>query len=160
MKRKLFVPVLVFGVLAWFSGRPLTAQEKQKEHPKEHPEHPTSEKKVSVDAIDKAIRAHIEKVSKEGGGKFSVADDVAKKTWRLELVRVHKDRLQALADGTYFACVDLKADEGTMVDVDFFLKKQGDSLVVSDTSVHKIDDKPRYNYEEKNGVWVRVPVKN
>jgi hypothetical protein len=73
---------------------------------------------------------------------------------------VHKDRLQALADGRYFACVDFKAADGTMVDVDFFLKKDGDKLVVTDTSVHKIDGKARYNYEEKDGVWVRVAEKS
>ena len=64
-----------------------------------------------------------------------------------------------VADGSYFACVDFKAEDGTMLDVDFFLKKQGDGLVVTDTSVHKVNGKARYNYEEKNGVWVRVPEK-
>jgi hypothetical protein len=46
------------------------------------------------------------------------------------------------------------------VDVDFFLKKDGDKLVVTDTSVHKINGKARYNYEEKDGVWVRVAEKS
>ncbi|HEV8231482.1 MAG TPA: transglutaminase domain-containing protein, partial [Thermoanaerobaculia bacterium] len=101
-----------------------------------------------------------EEKAKAAGGKFSVRDDVLNKTWELELVRVHKDRLQALADGRYFACVDFKAADGTMVDVDFFLKKEGDKLVVNDTSVHKIDGKARYNYEEKDGVWVRVAEKS
>jgi hypothetical protein len=89
-----------------------------------------------------------------------VRDDVLNKTWSLELVRVHKDKLQALADGRYFACVDFKAPDATMVDVDFFLKKDGDKLAVTDTTVHKVDGKARYNYEEKNGVWVRVAEKS
>jgi hypothetical protein len=55
--------------------------------------------------------------------------------------------------------VDFKAADGTMVDVDFFLKKQGDRLVVAETSVHKVNGTARYNYEEKNGVWVRVAEK-
>jgi hypothetical protein len=159
VKKWLLIPAVALAVLVWFAARPVEAQEKPKEHPKEHPEHPKSEKKVSLEEIDKAIRAHIEEGAKASGGKFSVVDDVEKKTWRLELVRVHKDRLQALADGRYFACVDLKADDGTMVDVDFFLKKQDDKLAVTDTSVHKINGKARYNYEEKNGVWAQVPVK-
>jgi len=157
MKRALSIPLLAVAVVAWLAAPPLPAQEKPKEHPKEHPEHPKSDKKVSTDDIDKAIRGHIEKVAKDAGGKFPVKDDVAGKTWNLELVRVHKDRLQALADGTYFACVDFKADDGTMIDVDFFLKNQDGKLVVTDTSVHKINGKARYNYEEKNGVWMRVP---
>ena len=146
------------ALAAFFSAGLLYGQEKQekKEHPKEHPEHPKSEKKVSTDEIDKAIRAHIEEKMKSSGGRFPVEDDVAKKTWQLELVKVHNDRLQALADGRYFACVDFKAGDGTMVDVDFFLKKEDDRLIVNDTTVHKINGKARYNYQEKDGVWVRV----
>jgi len=137
----------------------VSALAQQKEHPKEHPQNPPSEKKVSTDDIDAAIRAHIEEKSKASGGRFEVRDDVLNKTWSLELVRVHKDKLQALADGRYFACVDFKASDATMVDVDFFLKKDGDKLAVTDTTVHKIDGKARYNYEEKNGVWERVAEK-
>ncbi len=157
MKRPLALAIAL-TCMAFFSLWAV-AQEK-KEHPKEHPEHPKSEKKVSTDEIDKAIQAHIEKTAKAAGGKFPVKDDVLKKTWELELVKVHKDKLQALADGTYFACVDLKAADGTMVDVDFFLKKEGDALAVSDTTVHKINGKARYSYVEKDGVWSRVAEKS
>jgi len=141
---------------------PVLAQQKEhpKEHPQEHPQNPPSGKKLSTDDIDAAIRAHIEEKSKASGGRFEVRDDVLNKTWSLELVRVHKDKLQALADGRYFACVDFKAPDATMVDVDFFLKKDGDKLAVTDTTVHKVDGKARYNYEEKNGVWVRVAEKS
>jgi len=149
---------LAVAVWAVFSAGSALAQEKEppKEHPKEHPERPRSEKKISTNDIDAAIRAHIEEKARASGGRFEVRDDVLEKTWSLELVRVHNDRLQALEDGSYFACVDFRASDGTMVDVDFFLKKEGDKLAVTDTSVHKINGKARYNYEEKNGVWVRV----
>jgi len=153
--KKFFSLVLALSL----SAVPAFAQ--QKEHPKEHPqEHPPSGKKLSTDDIDASIRAHIEEKSKASGGRFEVRDDVLNKTWSLELVRVHKDKLQALADGRYFACVDFKAPDATMVDVDFFLKKDGDKLAVTDTTVHKVDGKARYNYEEKNGVWVRVAEKS
>lgn len=138
----------------------VSALAQEKEHPKEHPEHPKSEKKVSVDNIDAAIRSHIDEKTKASGGKFLVRDGVLSKTWELELVRVHKDRLQVLADGRYFACVDFKAADATMIDVDFFLKKDGEKLVVTDTSVHKVNGKARYSYEEKDGVWVRVAEKS
>lgn len=138
----------------------VSALAQQKEHPKEHPQNPPSGNKLSTDDIDAAIRAHIEEKSKASGGRFEVRDDVLNKTWSLELVRVHKDKLQTLADGRYFACVDFKAPDATMVDVDFFLKKDGDKLAVTDTTVHKVDGKARYNYEEKNGVWVRVAEKS
>ena len=48
---------------------------------------------------------------------------------------------------------------GTTVDVDFFLKKEGDGLAVTDTTVHKVNGKARYGYQEKDGVWVRVAEK-
>lgn len=156
---------LALAAAACLSLSPLGAsQEKKeqdkKEHPKEHPsEHPKSENKLSTEDIDKAIRGHIEKTSAAANGRFPVKDDVMKKTWDLKLVRVHNDKLQALADGRYFACVDFEASDGTMVDVDFFLKKEGDGLVVTDTTVHKINGKARYGYQEKDGVWVRVAEK-
>jgi hypothetical protein len=162
--RKSLILVLVLAVAACFSAATAAAQEK-KEHPKEHPtkegqkEHANG-KKVSTEDIDKAIQAHIEKTAKAAGGKFPVKDEVLKKTWELDLVKVHKDKLQALADGTYFACVDLKAADGTMVDVDFFMKKEGDALAVTDTTVHKINGKARYGYVEKDGVWTRVAEKS
>jgi hypothetical protein len=140
---------------------PLAASQEKKEHPKEHPsEHPKSENKLSTADIDKAIRSHIEKTSAASNGGFPVKDDVLNKTWDLKLERVHNDKLQALADGRYFACVDFKASDGTMVDVDFFMKKEGDGLAVTDTTVHKINGKARYNYQEQDGVWVRVADKS
>ncbi len=156
--KKFFLLVLALSL----SVVPAFAQQKEhpKEHPQEHPQNPSSGKKLSADDIDAAIRAHIEEKSKASGGRFEVRDDVLNKTWSLELVRVHKDKLQALADGRYFACVDFNAPDATMVDVDFFLKKDGDKLAVTDTTVHKVDGKARYNYEEKNGVWVRVAEKS
>ena len=156
---------LALAAAACLSISPLAAaqekkEQEKKEHPKEHPsEHPKSENKLSTEDIDKAIRAHIEKISAAANGRFPVKDDVLKKTWDLKLVRVHNDKLQALADGRYFACVDFEASDATMVDVDFFLKKEGDGLVVTDTTVHKINGKARYGYQEKDGVWVRVAEK-
>ena len=153
------------AVLAFFSNLALAQEKKEhpkEEHPKqEHPkqEHPKGAKKMSTEDIDKAIRAHIDKTAAASGGKFPVKDDVLKKTWDLELVKVHNDKLQALSDGRYFACVDFKAADGTMVDVDFFMKGSGDSLAVTDTTVHKINGKARYSYQEKDGVWSRVAEK-
>jgi len=149
---------LALAAAACFSISALGAS--QKEHPKEHPsEHPKSENKLSTADIDKAIRGHIEKISATANGRFPVKDDVLNKTWDLKLVRVHNDKLQALADGRYFACVDFEAPAATMVDVDFFLKKEGDGLAVTDTTVHKVNGKARYGYQEKDGVWVRVAEK-
>jgi len=129
------------------------------EHPQEHPkkEHPTA-KAISTADLEKAIRANIDEAAKANNGRFPAKDDVLNKTWQLALVRVHTDKLTQLDATTYFACVDFKADDGTMVDVDFYFKDDGGTLKRTDTTVHKINGQPRYNYEKKGDFWVRVPV--
>jgi hypothetical protein len=142
---------------------PAFAQEHPAGH--EHPaegEHPKSEKAkaVSTADLDKAIKARIEEKTKSDGGVFKVEDKVLNKTWDLTLVKVHTDKLTPLSADTYFACTDFKAKDGTLVDVDFYLKNQDGKLVITDTTVHKINGKPRFNYVEKNGVWLREEVKS
>ena len=39
----------------------------------------------------------------------------------LNLVNVHDDRLSGLGGGKYFACVDMKATDGRIYDIDFFI---------------------------------------
>jgi hypothetical protein len=38
------------------------------------------------------------------------------------------------------------------------MKDDSEKLVLSDTSLHKVDSKARYNRTEKDGYWVRVPA--
>ncbi len=134
----------------------------QSEHPQEHPkqEHPKQEhpaaKPVSTATLEKAIKDQIAEKAKANGGKFAVRDDVLDKTWQLELVKVHTDKLTQLDDKTYFACVDFKSTDGTLVDVDFFMKNDNGKLTLSDTTVHKVNGKARYSYEKKGNFWERV----
>jgi hypothetical protein len=136
----------------------------QSEHPQDQPtqEHPQKEhpsaKPVSTDTLEKAIRDQIAERSKANDGKFSVQDDVLHNTWQLELLRIHTGKLTQLDAKTYFACVDFKADDGTIVDVDFYIKSDNGELTLSDTTVHKINGKPRYTYRKKGAFWERVPI--
>ena len=151
--------VLFWGlfVFAQTQEHPKTQEEhpKKQEHPKKS-EHPTQ--KMTTEDIDGAIRAHITDES-ESDGMFHVDDTVLNKEWNLTLVKVHKDKLTALDASNYFACVDFKADDGTAVDVDFYLKNEDGKLVVTDTTVHKINNQARFMYEEKDGFWQRVDTK-
>ena len=163
MKKALSVAVSVLLLL--FVGGFVFAQTAA-EHPKssEHPkaqEHPKSEhpaKKMTTEDINGAIRAHITDMSK-ADSMFHVQDNVLNKMWNLTLVKVHEDKLTALDSNNYFACVDFKADDSTAVDVDFYLKSQDGKLVVTDTTVHKINGEARFMYEQKNGFWQRVETK-
>ena len=133
---------------------------KSTEPPKQGPEHPKkggAEKQVSTADISAGIRKNIDAQSKKGAdGKFRVkyeGQDLA-----LDLVKVHDDRLQDLGGGKYFACVDMKATDGKTYDIDFFLTGQPGKMKVTETSVHKIDGKPLYNWKEENGKWQKVPA--
>lgn len=128
------------------------------EHP-EHPEHPNkgkaTEKRVSTADISAGIKKNIDTESKKSGdSKFHVkyeGQDLA-----LDLIRVHDDRLSDLGGGKYFACVDMKGTDGKTYDIDFFLTGQPGKMTVTETSVHKIDGKPLYNWKEENGKWHKV----
>src|SRR5205823_4698565 len=132
-------------------GLPVRAQE-HPEHPKKTTEHPKqgAEKQVSTADISAGIKKNIDAQSKKSGdGKFHVkheSQDLA-----LDLIKVHDDRLQDLGGGKYFACVDMKATDGKTYDIDFFLTGQPAKMKVTETSVHKVDGKPLYDWKEKEG---------
>jgi hypothetical protein len=130
------------------------------EHPKKGEEHPVKgaeAKEVSTADISAGINKNIEAKSKRStDGKFHTkyeGQDLA-----LELIKVHDDRLQDLGGGKYFACVDMKGTDGKTYDIDFFLTGQPGKMRVTDTSVHKIDGKPLYNWKEENGKWQKAPA--
>ena len=125
----------------------------------EHPEHPKSggaQKKVSTGDISAGIKKNITAETSKSDGKFHVkyeGQDLA-----LDLIKVHDDRLQDLGGGKYFACVDMKAADGKIYDIDFFLSGPAGGMKVTDTTVHKIDGKPLYDWKEKDGKWQKVPA--
>lgn len=125
------------------------------EHPKEHPKKGGEEKQVSTTDISAGIKKNIDAESKKSSdGKFHVkyeGQDLA-----LDLIKVHDDRLSDLGGGKYFACVDMKAADGKTYDIDFFLTGKPGKMNVTETSVHKIDGKPLYNWKEENGKWQKV----
>jgi hypothetical protein len=130
------------------------------EHPKKGEEHPkkgAEAKEVSTADISAGINKNIEAKSKKStDGKFHTkyeGQDLS-----LELIKVHDDRLQDLGGGKYFACVDMKGADGKTYDIDFFLTGQPGKMRVTDTSVHKIDGKPLYNWKEENGKWQKAPA--
>ncbi len=133
--------------------------------PQEHPEHPTESKEkpahsYTMDELANAITSDIEAVQKKNDGWYSMKDEQAKTTLKMKLDHVHRERLAQIDPKTYFACTDFKTDDGHTIDVDFFMKDDGKKLVMSDSSIHKVDGKPRYNWKEKDGFWVREPVKD
>jgi hypothetical protein len=71
----------------------------------------------------------------------------------LELIKIHDGRFSSLGRNKYFACVDMKGADGKVYDIDFLMAVQGRTLNITETSVHKINGKPLYNWKEEKGVW-------
>ncbi|SRR6266545_1221650 len=143
-----------------FTSAALVLSQEHPEHPKkttEHPKQGAETKQVSTADISAGIKKNIDAKSKKSSdGKFHVkyeGQDLA-----LDLIKVHDDRLSDLGSGKYFACVDMKATDGKTYDIDFFLTGQPAKMKVTETSVHKIDGKPLYDWKEESGKWHKVPA--
>lgn len=152
-------PIIAAAIALFFTPAAAIFAQEHPEHPKKSAEHPkqAAEKQVSTTDISAGITANIDAKSKKSpDGKFHVThegQDLA-----LDLVKVHDDRLQDLGGGKYFACVDMNATDGKTYDIDFFLTGQPGKMKVTETSVHKIDGKPLYDWKEDNGKWHKVPA--
>ena len=159
--------IITVAIALFFTpAAPILAQEhpehpkKTTEHPKKGAEHPKkggAEKQVSTADISAGIKKNIDAESKKGSdSKFHV--NYQGKELALDLIRVHDDRLSDLGGGKYFACVDMTATDGKTYDIDFFLTGSPGKMKVTDTSVHKVDGKPLYDWKEENGTWHKVPA--
>jgi len=135
------------------------------EHPTgaEHPQGTSKEKapteiesKAALDAVAQYIRDYVQ--NEEPKGKVQIKDPKTGKTLSLKLDKVHRKLLAKIGPDTYFVCADFKADDGTVYDLDFFVRRKGDDefeLVKDKTSLHKVAGKPRYTwyYDDDAGVW-------
>src|SRR6266550_6136644 len=81
-----------------------------------------------------------------------------RKDLALDLIKVHDNRFSSLGGNKYFACVDMKGSDGKIYDIDFFMAVGARSLKITETSVHKINGKPLYNWKDEKGVWKKVRV--
>ena len=159
--------IIATAIALFFTPAAMVLSQEHPEHPKktteqpkkggEHPKTGGAEKGVSTADISAGIKKNIDGQSKKSADqKFHVkyeGQDLA-----LDLAKVHDDRLSDLGGGKYFACVDMKATDGKTYDIDFFLTGQPGKMKVTETSVHKVDGKPLYNWKEENGKWQKVPA--
>jgi hypothetical protein len=105
------------------------------------------------DALKRFISGY---AAKSADKKFHVP--YQRKNLALDLIKVHDDRFSSLGGDKYFACVDMKGTDGKIYDIDFFMVLQSSKLTVTETSVHKINGKPLYNWKQEGGVWKKVKV--
>lgn len=113
--------------------------------------------RVSIEEIEDGIKAYIEEQKRLNQGFFLVNDE--QKELRLKLVRVHTEYLSNLGPSKHFACVDLADEKGDVYDVDFFLEGEPGNMIVTETSLHKLNGKPRYTWKQVvDKTWRRIPV--
>ena len=106
-----------------------------------------------VAGVKKYIYAHAQKSPDK---KFHVqfgGKDVA-----LDLITIHGDRLSDLGENKHVVCVDMKAANGAIYDIDFFITVYSGTLSVTEASVHKVNGKPLYDWKEEGGIFKKVKV--
>ncbi len=156
-------PFVALAVLLFAFGTSAMGQE-HPEHPKsgqakqEHPEHPQAKQEMSLDVLAEAITSYIETDSKLKGGAFLVLDPQTKSVLQLQLEKVHTERLATLGNEVYFACTDMKAADGTVYDLDFFMQQTEHGIQTTEVAIHKQAGKPRYSWKEENGTWRKVKI--
>ena len=137
----------------------------QGEHPtgSKKTEHPTTTitpqvtqgEKITLKNLARAIESFVE-ADINLRGAFLVIDPRTKEVLKLNLEKVHKERLSHVGDDVYFACADFNADNGKVYDLDIFLHgKNTDNLTVAEISVHKEDGIARYGWIEQGGKWLK-----
>lgn len=122
------------------------------EHPAEHPQDKAA---LNPETLAKEIEQYVKNESKLKGGYFLLYDDKSETPLILTLDKVHKERLSKVGDDLYFACSDFKGTDGKNYDVDFFMKKTGSGLELTELTIHKVNGKARYTWYEDSGVWKR-----
>lgn len=149
-------------VLGWMmtlaACQPAPEENNEKEEQKtEHSEKDTT--RVDIADIESGIRNHIREKTKAGNGYFHV--EHKGEELQLKLVRVHTEYIANLGPQRHFVCVDLAEESGDVYDVDFFMKGKAGNMQVTQTTVHKLNGRPFYTWQQhKDGTWHRVPVED
>ncbi len=144
--RNLFLfPILLFFL---FTGTSVAG-----EHPEDHPAGEKSS--VTTSTLSIAIQKHVEKKTNSKDGYFYIHDKDTGKDLALKLKSIHKDRLSAVREGIYFACVDFVSREGILYDIDFFMKDTGKGLQLMEMTVHKEAGVARYSWQKKGDFWIQ-----
>ncbi len=126
-------------------------------------EHPGEVEEFKAWEIKAAMHAHIAEKVKEGGGVIKIKDDKTGEELKLEFVKIHDPVRKVTGEG-YFACSDFRVagEPEKLYDLDFWLKQEGDKLVITKTRIHKEPakegdqwvKKDRYGFDESKMVEI------
>jgi hypothetical protein len=111
---------------------------------------------VSKEMFSSTIEKYIENDIHLKGGYFFFYDQRQKKLLVLKLKKIHNSNIFYMGNHIYFICADFIADDGTVYDLDIFIKNHSDgNLDVIEIHVHKVNGRERnhYLYDEKKNIW-------
>ncbi len=128
--------------------------EEGEEHPEEGEEHPTEKEPPTVESVARFLEDEVTN-NADHGGWMTIWDDEANAELKLQLDKIHRERLSKTAEATYFVCADFTTPEGKTYDLDFWVRETEEGLQVTETTIHKEEGQPRYNWVEENGIWKR-----
>ena len=147
------VAMAVLLSTAWAARAQMHGGHSMHEHGSEVSEAPTA-----TDVAD-AVENYVRQDAKMKGGYFLVYDPVRQVPLALTLDRVREDGLRMIDDHEYFTGADFKTDDGSTYDLDVFMKgPDKDHLEVAAITLHKENGTPRYDWQERNGVWTKREI--
>ena len=150
---KKYTALTLFLALGLAGGRASFLAAQTEQAAKQIPEAPPT-----LEVVAQFLEGYASQQASAHDGWMQVKDVEADQTLKLRLDKVHRERLSKTGEKSYFVCADFKNPEGKRYDLDFWVKGDGEKLVVSDTTIHKVDGVPRYIWVEREGLWIRVPV--
>ncbi len=117
----------------------------------------TTKARATIVDVEAGIRQYIKTKTEADSGYFSIVNDSTNLS--LRLVRVHTEYLSVLDSNSFFACVDLADTKGDVYDVDFFLSGTPENMQVTETTVHKLNGRPFYTWQQNpDKTWQRQPA--
>ncbi len=137
--------------------------EAEEEHPEgekkpegeEEPPPPPPREPVTIEAVAQFLEGYVAEEAAMHDQWLRIHDSKTNKDLKLQLDKIHRERLSRTAEKTYFVCADFKSPEGKTFDLDFWVKETDDGLTVTETTVHKEEGTARYTWVEKDGTWSR-----
>ena len=154
MKKKLLLTVCIFSIISAQGEHPTGSIKAENPTATIAPQIVKGEK-ITLQNLAQAIESFV-KADIDLRGAFLVIDPITNEVLKLNLEKVHKERLSHVGNDVYFACADFNGDNGKVYDLDIFLHgKNSDNLTVTEISVHKEDGEARYGWQKQDGIWVK-----
>lgn len=147
---RIIISGFLLSLTACFSGSSLQEKEKSAASIK-------SVTRVGFAEIEAGIKSYMEEKVNPEDGFFHIQEKGM--ALRLELVRIHREYLSDPGLKRHFVCVDLADANGDVYDVDFSLQGGKDSLTLTEITLHKVNGKPLYFWQQQEDkIWHKVAV--